>query len=99
MDLAERRTRTHRREGAGLASDPPTPLFESPAESAELAEAVEVALTRLPAEQREVVVLKVWGGLTFPEIGTATGVPANTAASRYRYALAALKTKLMPEAP
>ena len=31
--------------------------------------------------------MKVWGGLTFPQIAAALGIPADTAASRYRYAL------------
>ena len=49
---------------------------------------------RLPEEQKEVIFMKVFDGLTFKEIGTACGVSANTAASRYRYALARLRTAL-----
>jgi RNA polymerase sigma-70 factor (ECF subfamily) len=45
----------------------------------------------LPAEQKEVVFLKVFEGLTFKEIGSACGISANTAASRYRYGLAKLR--------
>jgi RNA polymerase sigma-70 factor (ECF subfamily) len=55
------------------------------------------ALARLPEEQREVVALKVYGELTFAEIGAATGVPLNTAASRYRYALEKLRGMLSGE--
>lgn len=44
-------------------------------------------LETLPAEQREVIVLKVWHGHTFEEIGELTGCSANTAAGRYRYGL------------
>ena len=51
----------------------------------------QAALTQLPPEQREVIVLKVWGGLTFSQIAETLGMPANTAASRYRYGLTALK--------
>lgn len=40
---------------------------------------------------REVVTLKVWGGLTFAEIAEALEIPANTAASRYRYGLIELR--------
>lgn len=94
VDAGERAGRTRRREGGDLASDPPAPMLECPAERAESRAAVEAALARLPAEQREVVVLKVWGGLTFAEIAAATGSPPNTAASRYRYALAALRQHL-----
>lgn len=45
----------------------------------------------LPGEQREVIFLKVFDGLTFKEIGSACGIPANTAASRYRYGIEKLR--------
>ncbi len=48
------------------------------------------ALGHLPDDQREVIVLHIWGELTFSEIGEVLGVSSNTAASRYRYALAKL---------
>ena len=38
--------------------------------------------------------LKVWGELTFDEIGKTLGIPLHTAASRYRHALGNLKTIL-----
>jgi RNA polymerase sigma-70 factor (ECF subfamily) len=49
------------------------------------------ALRDLPDDQREVIVLHVWGELTFSEIGDLLSVSSNTAASRYRYALAKLR--------
>jgi RNA polymerase sigma factor (sigma-70 family) len=49
------------------------------------------ALGALPDAQREVVVLHIWGELTFLQIGDLLGVSANTAASRYRYALGNLR--------
>ena len=55
---------------------------------------LERALASLPYEQREVLALKVDGGLTFEEIGAALGIRANTAASRYRYALEKLRLAL-----
>src|SRR3954469_7280897 len=55
---------------------------------------IESALATLPPEQREVVTMKLWGGLSFPQIGEAVGIPADTAASRYRYALAKLREQL-----
>ena len=45
----------------------------------------------LPPKQREVIVMKIDGDLTFTEIAGVLGVSANTAASRYRYALAKLR--------
>ena len=52
------------------------------------------ALTALPSPQREIIALKIDGGLTFAEISDLLGVSANTAASRYRYALENLRTML-----
>lgn len=49
------------------------------------------ALWALPSDQREVIILHVWGDLTFAQIGELTTVAANTAASRYRYALSRLR--------
>lgn len=55
---------------------------------------LEQALRALPPEQREVVHLKVFEGLTFKQIATLTHIPLNTAASRYRYAIDKLATQL-----
>jgi RNA polymerase sigma-70 factor, ECF subfamily len=49
------------------------------------------AFAELPTEQREVVALKVFQGLTFREIAKVIGKPENTAASRYRYAIERLR--------
>ncbi len=57
---------------------------------------IEAALQRLPAEQREVLVLKIWQEFTFEQIGEILDIPPNTAASRYRYALTALRKELEP---
>ena len=62
--------------------------------SLEEAEAVNAALAALPSEQREVVVLHVYDGMTFRRIGEVLGVPLDTAASRYRYAREKLKEML-----
>jgi RNA polymerase sigma-70 factor (ECF subfamily) len=54
------------------------------------------ALGELPADQRAVVHLKLWEGLTFEQIAGALDVPLNTAASRYRYGLDKLRARLRP---
>lgn len=69
------------------ASDPDEQLFRL-----ELA----VALGELPADQRAVVHLKLWEGLTFEAIAEILNVPPNTAASRYRYGLDKLRGRLRP---
>ncbi|MEO1998257.1 MAG: sigma-70 family RNA polymerase sigma factor [Planctomycetaceae bacterium] len=66
-------------------------LSDSPPDSKAV---VQSALDGLPPNQAEVVVLKVWERLTFAEIGQLLGVSANTAASRYRYALDKLTRSL-----
>ncbi len=55
-----------------------------------------VALGSLPAEQRAVVLLKIWESLTFAEIGEALEISPDTAASRHRYALDKLRAALRP---
>jgi RNA polymerase sigma-70 factor (ECF subfamily) len=54
-------------------------------------QALTESLPQLPDEQREVVVLKIWGDLTFDEIGEQLSISPNTAASRWRYAMEALR--------
>jgi len=50
------------------------------------ADRVNRALTRLPADQREVVVLHVFGEMTFVRIAALLETSPNTIASRFRYA-------------
>jgi len=91
-----------RREGRRLAREEraandagvPVALFETSLEDDERRAALEEALRRIPPEQREVLVLKIWGELTFEQIAVELELPPNTAASRYRYALAALRREL-----
>jgi RNA polymerase sigma-70 factor (ECF subfamily) len=59
--------------------------------------ALAAVLLTLPENQREVLVLKIWGGLSFPQIAEALRISANTATSRYRYALAKLREQLAEE--
>jgi RNA polymerase sigma-70 factor, ECF subfamily len=72
-----------------------TDLFEVASDregkARETADAVAAALSRLGSEQREVVELKIYGGLTFREIAEITGVALPTAASRYQAALKRLR--------
>jgi len=50
----------------------------------------------LPVRLREVIVLRHVGGLTFDQIELATGINRNTAAARYRSAIAHLRESLDP---
>ena len=62
---------------------------ESPAERAAMR-----CLAQLPAEQREVIVLKIWHDYTYEEIGELLEASPNTVAGRYRYGLQKLRACL-----
>ena len=51
-------------------------------------------LAELPLEQREVVVARIWGGLTFEEVAALAGCSLPTAHRRYQAGLAALRERL-----
>ena len=98
LDHARRESRrTAREEKAEADRGASEPLFPPVAgDAGERGREIEGALRQLPEEQREVLVLKIWQELTFEQIATVLGIPANTAASRYRYALTNLRKKLKP---
>ena len=93
LDFLRRDSRRARRESVAMSDVDQTiaPAFAIEDQSQRVLAA---ALDRLPAEQREVLVMKIWNELTFVEIASALEISQNTAASRYRYALAALKKNL-----
>lgn len=69
-------------------------LFAGPDEAGEERIALEAAIRNLPGEQGEVLLMKIWGGLTFREIAGALDASPNTVASRYRLALESLRKTL-----
>jgi len=93
--IRHRAARDRKHESQALASvglfastpDPDTQTFRT---------ALESALSELPPEQRAVVHLKLWEGLTFERIAEILAIPLNTAASRYRYGLDKLRDLLRP---
>ncbi len=78
----------------------PLSAAEEPQVAAEAVDAgefdprLERALASLPAEQREVLALKLDGELTFAQIASVLEIPLDTAASRYRRALEKLRERL-----
>jgi RNA polymerase sigma-70 factor (ECF subfamily) len=89
----------------GRAATTPTvpvddlPLVALDSPEAEAIRAVEgrvvrEALAELPPEQREVVELAYFGGLSYPEVAERTGVPLGTVKSRMRLALERLRALL-----
>lgn len=73
------------------------PLFahdEDRLTQAETSEEIEEALRELPDEQRQIVVMRIWGELTFPQIGEVLEISPSTADTRYRKALQRIQQKL-----
>lgn len=96
LDLIRRDERRARREAAAWDGQPETaePFFQSGDDSQQQLAA---AVDRLDRKQREVLVMKIWNELTFAEIAQALGLSQNTVASRYRYALHALRKTMQPQ--
>jgi len=90
VDLARREDRRTARETA-VHDVLLEPWFDTSVEDRELSSQIQSAMSQLPEMYREVITLKMWGELTFAEIAETLGIPANTAASRYRYGLAELR--------
>lgn len=89
--IARRRRRRHEAE----AGTPPSAWFETdPSASALDAESAQSALSTLPAETREIIVARIWGGLTFEQIAEVAGISSSSAHRLYQAGLAALRERL-----
>lgn len=100
IDLSRRDDRRKRREDTvgrqeeGERHESFHPWFDSDSSDDETRSQLEEKLRELPEKFAEVIVMKIWGERTFAEIGEILGISQNTAASRYRYGLEALKRSL-----
>jgi RNA polymerase sigma-70 factor (ECF subfamily) len=94
---AFRRRRSRGAHTEPLGEEPPRVFapVDDPDEEA-FRTAVAEAMAELPPEQRAVVHLKLWEGRTFDAIGALLEIPLNTAASRFRYGLDKLRSRLRP---
>lgn len=84
-------------DGRSLGEAVPDEAGASPdraAHNVRLRPMLEQALLGLPAEQREVFLLREYQGIGFKEIAEVTGVNENTVKSRMRYALEGLRRQL-----
>jgi RNA polymerase sigma-70 factor (ECF subfamily) len=99
------RDRMRRRKGKtmvsldGLEDGTEPPIVAGPSalelvERNDLARAVASAVASLPEEQREVIVLKEYQGLTFLEIGEVLGLPTSTVKTRLYRGLGVLRERL-----
>ena len=75
----------------GLPEDP-----SAASVTAERHRILEAAVLALPQEQREAVVLKIYGGLTFQQVAETLDAPLQTVASRYRRALEQIGRRVQP---
>jgi RNA polymerase sigma factor (sigma-70 family) len=93
INAARSRGRQSRRETAAAARSN-EPWFE-PAEGDRLdAAAARDALKRLPIEQREVIVARLWGGLSFEEIARLSEMSLSKVYRSHQRGLAALRERL-----
>jgi RNA polymerase sigma factor (sigma-70 family) len=90
MDLAKADRRRVRREQAVR----PVRWFVEPEVDGLDADRAVNALERLPAELRETIVARLWGGLTFDQIAAVSGCSTSSAFRRYEAGIAAIRESL-----
>jgi RNA polymerase sigma-70 factor (ECF subfamily) len=96
LDAAKTARRRQRRESA--AAHPVRWFRESEVDGLDAKTAVD-ALQALPAEQREVIVARHWGDLSFEQIAEVAGCSASTAFRRYTAGVEALRRQLGVSCP
>ena len=89
----QRKAKRRKRHENQAAIERPVWLETPPDSSLRAGEMLEI-LDKLPMEQREIVVARIWGGLTFDEIAAMTGDSRTTVHRRYGEALESLREKL-----
>ncbi len=83
-----------RRKRHESAAARPLDWFEPTVGEAMDARSASEALGELPLDHREVLVARLWGGLSFSEIGELVGCSSSAAHRRYAAGLAALRERL-----
>jgi RNA polymerase sigma factor (sigma-70 family) len=91
LDAAKKSRRRQRHESAAAQ---PVRWFVEPEVDGLDAETAVAALQRLPPEQREVIVARYWGGLSYEQIAEVTGCSASTAFRRYTAGVEELRKQL-----
>lgn len=92
MNRAAQRRRKHETAAGAAAAS-----WFLPAPSPEVdGQALAAALQELAAEQREVIVARIWGGLSFAQIGALVGASTSAAHRRYEAGLRALREHWKP---
>jgi RNA polymerase sigma factor (sigma-70 family) len=87
LDARKQERRRKRREEAVAKPDG---WFQPAADGEEVA----VALQGLPEDQREVIVMRLWGDLTLEQVAEACGCSVSTAHRRYEAGISALRERM-----
>jgi RNA polymerase sigma-70 factor (ECF subfamily) len=82
-----RRSRTRRQQREHRVAEDQAAWFEPDLAAPIDAAHAQTALAALDAHRREVVVLRIWGGLPFAEIAAITATPLSTVYDQYRSGL------------
>lgn len=93
-DRRRKREETVMKDARSLGRDIDMPMFEMNESQDEVRQILVKGLENLPQKFSEVINMKLWGERTFAEIGESLGISLNTAASRYRYGIEALRKQL-----
>jgi RNA polymerase sigma-70 factor (ECF subfamily) len=96
LDAGKMDRRRQRRE---VAAARPVGWFVEPDIDGLSAETAVAALQRLPDEQREVIVARLWGGLSFEQIAEVSGCSASTAFRRFGAGIDSLRQELGASCP
>ena len=94
INLHRGEQRRHDRERT--VADQREPFFVHDPASDLDASSIEAALQQLPEQNREIVVARIWGGLSFEQIAELTNLSSSSAHRRYRASLEELKQFLEP---
>ena len=96
LDAAKKARRRQRRESVAAR---PVRWFVEPQVDGLDAEAAVAALERLPTEEREVIVARHWGGLSYEQIAIVAGCSASTVFRRYTAGVEELRKQLEVSCP
>lgn len=95
IDLARKIDRRKKREAQTEICHQDSPSwFQSQPHLSEEDEELQRLLHTLDPKFQEIIVLKIWGELTFQQIGELLNLSPNTVSSRYRYGLESLRKKI-----
>ena len=92
--IDEARSASRRRRREKIVAESRREWFESRVDALIDAGTAEAGLAALPAESREIVVLRIWSGLGFAQIAAVTHVSISTVHDRYVAALRQMRGAL-----